>query len=139
MDCANEAAVTITSTFRTPSEQAKIMYDNIISDGITSAYNLYSSCGDKVVDVYVSEKRKGYSASQIIADMKAKIDELGPQNVTHHCSNSTDSAYVFDVGRRSVSNESQFMDCVIARLGDDVDIFFYPPKDKAFHLEINQY
>ncbi len=49
---SNNPKVTITSTTRTPMEQAKEMYKGCLQYGIAEQYKLYGSNGDKVIKVY---------------------------------------------------------------------------------------
>ncbi|TLD79339.1 hypothetical protein [Helicobacter trogontum] len=49
---SNNPIVTITSTTRTPMEQAEEMYKGCVSEGIQEQYKLYAAAGDKVIKVY---------------------------------------------------------------------------------------
>jgi len=138
MNCAGLTSVTITSTYRSPQRQAVIMYNNIVKKGPAHSYGLYGKNGRLVVDVYVSENNAGYASSQIISDMTNEIYQLGPFNVSHHCSNSTTDAPLFDIDPNSISNTPAFISCVQAEVGGDVNIFLYPSKDTSFHIEVNQ-
>ncbi len=74
----------ITSTIRTPQEQASTMLKNA-KKNLKKQYQLYGSAGDKVLEVY--EKNKAKSDEKILALMVAKIEELAKQNkrVSKHC------------------------------------------------------
>ncbi|QMV16415.1 hypothetical protein Vspart_03807 [Vibrio spartinae] len=61
----------ITSTLRTPEEQAQIMYRNAKKD-LSAQYRLYGSNGDSVLRVYEKNKDK----SNVIELMKNKIESL---------------------------------------------------------------
>jgi len=76
--------ITITSTARTASEQARVMYENIEKHGVAHQKKLYGSSGDKVIDEYSSLNSKGKSKSNIILGMSAKITSLGAGRVSRH-------------------------------------------------------
>ena len=52
MQEANDNSITITSTTRSPYDQARIMYDNINSSGIQSQLDIYGTVGDSVINIY---------------------------------------------------------------------------------------
>lgn len=97
----NNAAV-ITSTIRTPTEQASIMYGNASKD-LKGQYDLYGTQGDKVLDVFKANKSK--SKDDVIKLMAAKIEELAKTGlrVSKHC--VTEEIYktinVLDIGVNS--------------------------------------
>ena len=76
----------ISSTSRSPRQQARVMYNNILAKGVAAQKSLYGPAGDKVIDVYVASKAARRTPDQIKADMEAKIIEIGPTNVSHHAS-----------------------------------------------------
>src|SRR5215210_9481181 len=87
-DILNAAGLTsclITSTSRTPADQARIMFTNIVNKGVASQKALYAAAGDAVIDEFVKAKNAGKPKDQIIAAMEAKIKALGPSKVSHHC------------------------------------------------------
>lgn len=66
---AGERNATITSTSRAPRDQARAMYNNIVSKGVASRRALYAAAGDQVIDAYVSSKAAGKDRDGILADM----------------------------------------------------------------------
>jgi peptidoglycan hydrolase-like protein with peptidoglycan-binding domain len=131
---AGLSRATVTSGRRTPADQARIMYDLIQRYGVSYARNLYASTGDKVIDVYSAQKAAGKSTTAIKQAMEAKILELGPQNVSHHCSDSHD---VFDVGPSSISDQNAFRAALNTALRNGmIDKVITPPDDPAYHIEI---
>ena len=128
--------LTITSTARTPERQAIAMFDNIESQGVASQKALYGSYGDQVIDVYVAEKAAGKSQAEIISAMEAKINELGPSNVSKHLADpSTINAIDIDPGK--IADRDAFEKAVEA--DPRVSKFLTPSKnDPAYHLEIPQ-
>ena len=70
--------MTISSSYRNPAQQAKAMYDNILSFGVAAEKSLYrNGNGGKVIDVYVADKAAGKSVSDTLSDMAAKISAVG--------------------------------------------------------------
>jgi hypothetical protein len=132
---AGEKNATITSTSRTPHDQARAMYANIASLGVASQKRLYGAGGDHVIDTYVASKAAGKNRAEIIADMEATIKEIGPNRVSKHCADPAVLG-VIDVGPSSIENDARF---IAAVSGDSrVSNFLRPPDDPAYHLEIPQ-
>lgn len=97
MECA-----AITSTLRTPEEQAKIMLKNAKKD-LPSQYRLYGSRGDAVLKVYAENKSK--ADNEIISLMVNKINEFSEsgQRVSKHCVSIENykKLNIFDIGVNS--------------------------------------
>jgi len=127
--------VLISSTQRTPRDQARVMFDNCRKDGPDQQKGLYASAGDKVIDVYVASTAAGRSADQVKADMEAKIVDLGPTNVSRHTADPRVLA-VIDVAPSSLPDMGTFERAVKA--DSRISQYFMPPKDPGFHLEIPQ-
>ena len=53
---AGETSCTITSTARTPEDQARAMYNNLETHGVEAQKKLYAAAGDQVIEVYVASK-----------------------------------------------------------------------------------
>lgn len=125
---------TVTSGRRTPTDQARIMYELIERNGVAYAHNLYGSNGDQVIDAYSAAEAAGQSSSGVKSAMEAKIRQLGCQNVSHHCSDSYD---VFDVAPSTISDSTAFrraLDAAVVR--GAIKMYLSPPEDPAFHIEI---
>jgi peptidoglycan hydrolase-like protein with peptidoglycan-binding domain len=131
---AGLSRATITSGRRTANDQARIMYDLIVQRGVSYAKNLYGSTGDKVIDVYSTQKSAGKSATAIKQAMESKINELGCYNVSHHCSDTHD---VIDVAPSSIADQTAFrlaLDTALKK--GTIAKYIPPPGDPAFHIEI---
>ena len=134
MQKADINTATVTSTFRTPADQARVMFHNIETKGVKSQKDLYGYYGDQVIDVYVKSKNEGKSPTDIKADMEQKIKEIGPSKVSKHCADGI-SLNVFDVAPSSIKNKVAFEKAIIAdsRISD----YILPSKrEPAYHLEI---
>jgi hypothetical protein len=130
---AGDKSCTITSTARTPADQARAMYNNLEGEGVDAQKELYADAGDKVIDVYVASKAAKKTPDQIKADMLVKINEVGPSLVSNHCADSS-KLCVVDITPNSITNKTKF----IEEAGKDsrVSKFLKPPSDPAYHLEI---
>lgn len=125
----------ITSTSRSPAEQARVMFINLQLTGVARQRRLYKPPGNKVIDVYVASKAAGKTDAQIKADMESKIIEVGPTTVSRHASDPR-TLCVFDVAPSSIQNQRAFVAAV--KSDPRVSKFLQPPVDPAFHLEIPQ-
>jgi len=127
--------VLISSTARTPADQARAMYDNLVAYGVAHQKRLYGAAGDQVIDVYVASKAAGRSPTQIQQDMVEKIIAIGPTRVSRHASDPR-VLNVFDVAPSSVSDKAAFEAAIAAE--QRVSRYFFPPDDPGYHLEIPQ-
>lgn len=132
---AKLSSAIISSTTRTPSEQARVMYNNIEAHSVDQQKGLYANAGDQVIDVYVKGKADGKSKDEIISSMEAKIIELGPTTVSKHCAD-TSELNVIDVRPSSIANHTAFEKAV--EEDTRVSKFLKPPSDPAYHLEVPQ-
>lgn len=131
MRAAGVTSVLVTSTFRSPQDQARIMLKAIQDYGMPYNRNLYGSIGDKVLDGYNSALPDGVN----ITTMAAIILSLGPKNVSRHCSTDT---VVLDVAPSSIPGEKRagFLDGLqYGKSVGEIRELIWPPKDVAFHIE----
>ncbi|HKO58835.1 MAG TPA: hypothetical protein VJ276_23410 [Thermoanaerobaculia bacterium] len=136
MRTADVARLTITSTQRSPQDQARVMFDNIERDGVARQKALYKPAGQSVIDAYAAAKAAGKSAADIKAAMVARIMEIGPEKVSRHAADPK-VLNVFDISPASVANQAEFVDA--ARNDGRVAKVLTPAEnDPAFHLEIPQ-
>jgi hypothetical protein len=129
-------SVILTSTTRSPADQARIMYSNLETYGVDQQKELYAASGDEVIDVYASLKKAGKTPDEIKSGMEQKIIAIGPQKVSAHCAD-TSKKCVFDVAPSSVPADKKlkFEDAV--NKNSNVKKFLKPPGDPAFHIEID--
>jgi hypothetical protein len=125
----------ISSTARPPSEQARVMFNNIESTGVAAQKRLYAAAGDAVIDEYVKAKAAKKTPTEIKAAMEAKIIEVGPTKVSHHAADPN-VLCVFDVAPSSIAKKAAFEKAV--RADKRVSKFLLPPLDPGYHLEIPQ-
>ena len=131
----------ITSMQRNAKNQARVMYNNLKKpNGVANQREIYKSAGQQVINVYVAEKAKKKSASQIKASMEAKINELGPRNVSAHAADPNDKQVV-DISRNSskISSRSRFLlQARAAKSAGKLDKVLDEPNNYAIHIEIPQ-
>ena len=125
----------ISSTSRTPADQARVMFNNIESTSVAAQKKLYAAAGDAVIDEYVKAKKAKKTPTEIKAAMEAKIIAIGPTKVSHHASDPN-ILCVFDVAPSSIAKKEAFEKAVKA--DKRVKKFITPPLDPGYHLEIPQ-
>jgi hypothetical protein len=126
----------VTSTVRTPADQARIMYGNIEAHGVEAQRKLYKPAGGGVIiDIYVHQKAQGATAEATKHAMEQKIVELGPEHISAHCT-ADPAKSVFDVAPSSIPADKKqaFINQVSAT--PEVTKFLRPPVDPAYHIEI---
>ncbi|WP_370901143.1 glycoside hydrolase family 19 protein [Chryseobacterium gossypii] len=123
----------ITSTARTPADQARIMYDNIQRTGAAVQKSIYANPGDQVIDVYTAGINAKKSEQEIIADMEAKINELGPSTVSKHLADPN-VMNTFDVSIRRLSNPNDFK----TEMQKRTELHQLLDENGAYHIEISQ-
>lgn len=127
----------ISSTQRTPADQARAMFDNLESVGVQKQKDLYGIYGDMIIDVYAAGKAANKTAAQIQKDMTARIIAVGPTNVSHHAADPK-ILNVFDIAPTSIPAAKWDTLENAVRADKRVKQFFRPPADPGFHLEIPQ-
>jgi hypothetical protein len=125
----------ISSTARTPTDQARVMFNNIKSTSVAAQKKLYAAAGDLVIGEYEKARKAGKTPTEIKAAMEAKIIEIGPTKVSHHASDPN-ILCVFDVAPSSIGKKASFEKAV--RADKRVTKFITPPDDPGYHLEIPQ-
>jgi transglycosylase-like protein with SLT domain len=125
----------VSSTRRSPADQARVMYANLEQHGAEHGKRLYKGAGQKVVDTYVAAKRGGKDAASVQAAMVDTIDAVGPEKVSKHAADPK-RLNVFDVAPSSIRDPAAFESAV--RGERRVARFLVPPSDPGYHLEIPQ-
>jgi hypothetical protein len=130
--------MTVTSTQRTPEEQARAIFTNCKKLGVDSQLKLYGPYGDAVVHVYA--KLRGKPDAVIVAAMVEEIKVLGPGNVSHHCADPS-KLNVIDLSAGGLTRAQQLSLEAAIRKERRIVRHFSPhtvPSDPAFHIEIAQ-
>jgi hypothetical protein len=136
MRVADVAKLTITSTQRSPQDQARVMYDNIERDGVARQKALYKPAGQSVINAYAAAKAAGKPPDEIKAAMLAQILKIGPEKVSRHAADPK-VLNVFDISPASVAHQNEFV--AAAKKDNRVAKVLTPAdNDPAFHLEIPQ-
>ncbi|WP_232293137.1 hypothetical protein [Stigmatella aurantiaca] len=138
MASAGVTSATISSTARTPEDQARAMYDNLQAKGIASQKDLYSKFGDQVIDSYAAAVDAGLTKEQTLQAMVDKINELGPSNVSRHLADPS-QLNVVDIAPSSIPADKREAFQEAIRAHPEVSKFLGPADgDPAYHIEIRQ-
>ena len=136
LKAAGLSSALVSSTSRTPADQARIMYNNLEKYGVAAQKDLYADPGDKVIDTYVRSKAAGNTADRIKLDMETKIRDLGPTNVSKHTADPR-VLNVVDIAPSSVKDRRAFE--LAVKADSRVKKLLTPANsDPAYHLEIPQ-
>ena len=93
--------IVVTSTARTPYDQARVMFENLERTGVPYQRRQYRQPGREVIAVYEELSDKKKDKGEILFAMEQKIKYLGPENVSKHCSDKGNVADVAKSIRRS--------------------------------------
>ena len=129
MNESNNSSVQINSTARTPEDQARIMSDNVGSQGMKSQKALYGKKGDQVLDQHPDQ-----------GAMVNKINELQDEPGLNHVADPS-KINVIDISpwRGGIKNPKDLTKA--AKSNKSVSRVFSPygkPRDPAIHIEIPQ-
>jgi hypothetical protein len=145
---AGQPVGVVTSTYRTPREQAAEMYRNILATSPQQQKKLYGPSGDKVIQAY-QDALKAYNLAKkkdpntptpdYVSIMEGKIVEVGPENVSKHCGDFSVLQAV-DISFSQITNQQLFHDALALdlRIAKLLDPFTKPHTDPAFHIEVPQ-
>lgn len=128
----------VTSSHRSPKDQARIMYQNLQLKGVEHQKKLYGHYGDQVIQVYEKLRAQGRSADEIRTAMTMKINELGPRNVSRHCVD-TRFLNVIDIAPSSIPLSQHASFIKMANADPNISVVLGPPRDTSFHIEIPQH
>lgn len=117
-EASENYTIIVTSTSRTPYDQARIMYENIERTGIRYQEGQYRQPGKEVIGVYkeLSEQKK--NKGEIVFAMEQKIKYLGPENVSKHCS---DKGNVADVSKSGLAHPQEFFRIIKPKVSQILD------------------
>lgn len=134
---SNNPIITITSTTRTPMEQAEEMYKGCVSEGIKEQYKLYAVTGDKVIKIY-ENLYKTKTRQEIIQAMYEKIMALGAYNVSHHCIEDVSKINTIDISVWRLKNSQDFKREIRKFEALKKLKFIDETKRQCYHIEITQ-
>ena len=126
--------ITITSTARNAKQQAAVMYNNIVTKGMSEQRRTYRSPGQKVLDAYETANTSGVNKNGIIQAMTNRINELGPPNVSNHAADPSVLG-TMDLSRSRIpeNKRNRFFNNANAMTG--VRMLY---ENAVFHIEIHQ-
>jgi hypothetical protein len=130
-------AIEISSVYRSPEDQARVMFDNLEQGNRIR----YKAPGRAVTQQYDKAKRASRTPSDTPKLMVDEIYHLGPENVSTHAS-PPGWLNVVDIKPSSIpiKQRSKFVDAVTRLVPRYITKFLHPgnSKDPAYHLEIPQ-
>lgn len=136
---SDNKTITISSTQRPPSSQARAMITNLERDWENGdrtgsiQKDIYSNAGDKVIQVYVDLKSRGVSKDDILKAMEEKIIEIGPMNISKHASDISE-LNVMDIPKGNLRNPLVFL----SALRSDSRVKQVLDENGVYHVEIKQ-
>ena len=136
----------ITSTLRTPDEQARVMYRNAKQD-LESQFRLYGRAGDKVLTVY----KENHNATNVIDLMAKKIESLlrKGEKVSKHCTtfDEYEKVNIIDLGVNSMLNLNNHDKSLIDKISNQFRIMKHEGKlrfidetnksNRCWHIEVD--
>lgn len=130
----------ISSTARTPADQARAMFTNCFNSGAQSQLDIYGPPGDAVVQVYIAQtagKTRAQieaSADAIRAAMAAEIIAQGPERVSRHCGDPAVRTVVdMPSAQFNGTNGTLFINAVSGRVSRFID---ERSVNHCYHLEL---
>ncbi len=143
---AGQRTVTITSTARTPADQARAMFQNLtnpanpINVNVNNQLALYAAPGRAVINVFV-QQTQGLTRQQILANgaairaaMEQEINRQGPQNVSRHCADpATVNVADLGAGAFNATNGPLFVNAIRPRVTRFID---ERNSNGCYHIEV---
>ena len=117
--------IVVTSTCRTPHDQARIMFENLERNGVETQKRTYRVPGREVIAVYEKLSAEGRKKEEIVGAMERKIVYLGHENVSKHCS---ERGNVADVSKSNLSHPGEFLRAVRPKVSQVLD------ENGCFHI-----
>jgi len=129
----------VTSLSRTPREQATAMFDNCRRTGVAEQYRTYLDAGDQVIAVYDAAFQANPQAldtapgrQDCIRDMIARIIQVGPSLVSHHCLPDDAPIMACDILQSSILAEGRFLAALRAHPQYSRDLI----ENNVYHVEL---
>ncbi len=129
--------IVVSSTFRDPKNQARVMRNNILLKGVASQRRLYrNGRGVDVVNIFdVFNSDPNCSSQECLDAMELIIRQVGPGNVSKHAEDPN-VLNTIDVAPSSLSDQGTFANTL--RKNKDVRKVVTPPDDPGVHVEVKQ-
>ena len=132
---AGERSVQIVNTYRSPEEQAKVLYANIKAIGAKANKKLYRNpaIAAKVIEAYEKalEKIPHQTEAIEIGLLLQGINLVGADKLSGHC-DATNPA--IDILPASIKNRAKFEAAI--KKNTKISKFVAPPKDTTYHIEL---
>lgn len=134
----NNATATITSTTRSPADQASEILTIYRRDGLQAALRLYGSAGDTVINFYDANKQ--LSRAELISGGTRRVRQFirtAGNNRTQLMHVTPVVATTFDIAPSSISNVDQIVR-ILRRIPDVRRVIAPGGAERALHIEINR-
>ena len=125
--------IEISSSARSPMEQAIVMYENCVKLGVESQRKLYLNAGDQVIRVF--ERYQGATRNEAINAMYNKIFDLGPSRVSKHCVDPS-LMNVIDIPFSSIQHKGAFRRALGKYSPNPIECFLVESDNNCFHIEL---
>jgi peptidoglycan hydrolase-like protein with peptidoglycan-binding domain len=130
---AGEASATIINTFRSETEQAAVMFENLKGFGPELNKKQYKTpaAAVKVVEAYQKAVNEGVvDESKLKAVILSEIKKVGASLLSGHCDSGNPAV---DILPSSINNRAKFLK--VMQSSGLFSKLVAPPKDSSFHLE----
>ena len=107
-EASGNYTIVVTSTARTPYDQARIMFENLERTGVPYQQSQYRQPGREVIAVYKDLSDKKKNKGEIVFAMEQKIKYLGPGNVA-------------DVAKSTLSYPQEFLRALRPKVAQVLD------------------
>src|SRR6185369_13269852 len=106
----------VTSVARDSKAQATAMLGNCMRTGVDVQYRTYLPAGDAVIKVAEDNWALVTTATgraKLIEMMTQRIEDIGPEKVSHHCLPMGSGLIVADIRKNSVLNHARFQQAIL--------------------------
>lgn len=125
---AAEDNALITTTFRSVSDQTKVVVKNIVESGVAAVVQQYNGNGKILVKAFIDAKKEGKDTKGIMEAVANTIKIIGPANVSDHCNSSNPA---IEIHPASIKNAANFTAILLA---DNRVSAVCPPEDLFYRI-----
>lgn len=136
MDEANVTSIKVTSTYRTPRQQATAMYNNAKSHGVQWSRDLYKGNKNAQLVIDVFESMQSQPSANVIDMMTNLIVSSGMVNSSLHMNIDKTVADIAPSSIPAAEQNAFFAALQSAKTAGRVGELIRPPKDPAFHVQL---
>lgn len=129
---AGEAQPVVISTYRSETEQANILFDNLERYGAAFNRQAYrnKAAAAQIIDAYEAAKAAGKTAEELRGIVFAALKNVGAAAISAHCDAANPA---IDILPQSIRNKARFEQ--VLKSDGRVQVIC-PPKDVSYHIVI---